>query len=161
MTNPLRYFALRCLLAMLVALACAAPASAEKPGRVSGQTLYIPAYSHIYHGVKTRDFLLTMTLSIRNIDPATPITIASVEQLDGSGKVLRSFPGAQKTLAPFAAAEAVVDERDPSGGLGGAFLVRWTSAKPAIPPVAQAVMIGSSNSQGISFLSEARVVEER
>jgi len=75
--------------------------------------------------------------------------------------VLRSYPAAQTTLAPFAAVTAVLDERDPSGGTGGAFLVRWSSTKAVIPPVVQSVMIGSSNSQGISFLSEARVVEER
>ncbi len=161
MRNQHRPVHVFCLATALLALLCAVPAAAGKPGRVQGQTVYVPAYSHIYHGVKTREFLLTVTLSIRNTDPAVPIRIVSVELFDESGKALRSYPGTQKTLAPFAVTEAVLEERDPSGGSGGAFLVRWESKQPALPPVVQCVMIGSSNSQGISFLTEGRVVEER
>ena len=33
-----------------------------------GQTIYVPAYSHIYSGDRERPFLLTVTVSIRNTD---------------------------------------------------------------------------------------------
>lgn len=160
MIFPRRLLPVLCLLALLLP-AFAARAEAGEVKRVLGQTLYVPAYSHIYHGVKTREFLLTVTLSIRNADPATAITVTSVEFLDEAGKVLRSYPAAQKTLRPFMGTKAVLEERDTAGGSSGAFLVRWESGKPVVPPVVQSVMIGSANSQGISFLSEARVVEER
>lgn len=39
-----------------------------------GQRIYVPAYSHIYSGNKEKPFLLTVTLSIRNIDPTNTIT---------------------------------------------------------------------------------------
>ena len=62
----------------------------------------MPAYSQIFHGVKTRDFLLTVTLSIRNVDPAAAITVTSVELLDGAGKVLREeFAGDAGFLERF------------------------------------------------------------
>ncbi|MBU2627056.1 MAG: DUF3124 domain-containing protein, partial [Proteobacteria bacterium] len=41
----------------------------EKKELSYGQTIYVPAYSHIYIGDRERPFLLTVTLSIRNIDP--------------------------------------------------------------------------------------------
>ena len=47
----------------------------EINGLSVGQTIYVPAYSHIYSGNRERPFLLTVTLSIRNIDPTHKITI--------------------------------------------------------------------------------------
>ena len=47
----------------------------EINGLSVGQTIYFPAYSHIYSGNRERPFLLTVTLSIRNIDPTHKITI--------------------------------------------------------------------------------------
>ena len=44
----------------------------ESLGLSSGQTIYVPAYSHIYTGNREKPFLLTVTLSIRNIDPSGP-----------------------------------------------------------------------------------------
>ena len=44
-----------------------------------GQTLYVPAYSHIYIGNKANLYQLTVTLSIRNIDPLNPITLTVVD----------------------------------------------------------------------------------
>jgi len=41
----------------------------EKIELSDGQTIYVPAYSHIYSGNREQPFLLTVTLSIRNIDP--------------------------------------------------------------------------------------------
>jgi hypothetical protein len=35
----------------------------------TGQTVYVPIYSHIYSGLKGRPFNLAATLSIRNTDP--------------------------------------------------------------------------------------------
>ena len=61
MRIKLRHVLALCLMAGLLALAC--PVAAEKLSRSQGQTIYVPAYSHIYHGVKTREFLLTVTLS--------------------------------------------------------------------------------------------------
>ena len=48
----------------------------------TGQTVYVPIYSHIYSGLKGRPFELAATLSIRNTDPQSPITITSVAQTE-------------------------------------------------------------------------------
>ena len=63
------------LLFLLTLLPAMAAGAADVPAKTSGQTVYVPAYSHIYHGNKNAELLLSVTLSIRNIDPDNPITI--------------------------------------------------------------------------------------
>ena len=47
----------------------------ERIGLSTGQSIYVPAYSHIYTGNREQAFLLTVTISIRNIDPEHSIKI--------------------------------------------------------------------------------------
>jgi len=54
--------------------------------------------------------------------------------------------------------EYIVAQTDVSGGSGANFLVRWTSEAPASPLLVEAVMIGTSAQQGISFTSRGVVV---
>jgi len=46
----------------------------DKKNLSNGQTVYVPAYSHIYFGNNEKPFSLAVTLSIRNIDPCVPFT---------------------------------------------------------------------------------------
>lgn len=124
----------------------------------SGQTIYVPAYSHIYYGDKPNKFLLTTTLSIRNTDPARPLTVLKAEYRDSDGKVLRSFVDAPQVLGPLAATRFVVAESDKDGGSGACFIVHWQAAEKINPPVVQAVMIGAAANQGISFIGEGRPI---
>jgi hypothetical protein len=50
-----------------------------------GQTVYVPAYSHIYTGAKKRRFALAITLSIRNIDLDADITLTEVNYYGSKG----------------------------------------------------------------------------
>ena len=62
-----------------------------------GQLIYVPAYSHIYSGDRERPFLLTVTLSIRNIDPDHQIRISRVDYYETQGTLLKKYiekPGA-------------------------------------------------------------------
>jgi hypothetical protein len=54
----------------------------------------------------------------------------------------------------------VVEERDTKGGAGANFIVRWTAASPVSRPVIESVMIGTFAGNGISFLSQGRVIEQ-
>lgn len=144
--------------AMLVTL----PALAgDKPVRSKGQTLYVPAYSHVVHGDRNQPFQLTATLSVRNADPSHPITVLSVEHRDSKGAMIRQFiTEPPKPMAPFAAAEFVVGESDKRGGLGASFVVRWKAEKAVVAPVVETILIGTAASQGISFVGGARVIED-
>ena len=44
-------------------------------------------------------------------------------------------------------------------GISASFLVTWESALRCLPPVVEAVMISTASTQGISFVSQARIVE--
>jgi len=133
----------------------------DKPVRSKGQTLYVPAYSHVLHGDRNQPFLLTATLSVRNADPSHPITVFSVEYRDAKGSMIRQFiTEPPKPIAPFAAAEFVVGESDKRGGLGASFVVRWKAETAVAAPVVETVLIGTAAAQGISFVGGARVIED-
>ena len=148
------------LLALLLAvlMLTASPAHAE-PLLSRGQLIYVPAYSHIYHGVKGKPFQLAVTLSVRNVSSTAPITVESVDYQD-NGKVVRRYLDKPRTIAPLSAAEFLVTETDTSGGSDAAFLVRWAAGGPVLPPLAETVMIGTAGTQGLSFTSRGVVVEE-
>ncbi|HWR04312.1 MAG TPA: DUF3124 domain-containing protein [Humidesulfovibrio sp.] len=148
----------------LVALAASAllvcsslPALADMS---KGQTLYVPCYSHIYHGVKTRPFDLTITLTVRNADARRSMRLSSVDYYGSDGKLLKRFVAGEQLMPPMSTREFVVDQTDSSGGAGASFLVRWRADAAMNEPVVESVMIGTANSQGISFSSRGVQVQE-
>ncbi len=145
------------LAVLLPALAC--PAASEVK-RLRGQTVYVPAYSHIYHGDRKAPFYLTVTLSVRNTDPTHPITLLSVQYFDTDGKFVRNFQQGEQVLRPLGAAEYILRESEKEGGAGAKFIVKWKSDAPVTEPVIEAVMIGTTLQQGISFTSRGRAIEE-
>jgi hypothetical protein len=115
------------------------PASSEIR-KVKNQTVYVPAYSHIYHGDREAPFYLTVTLSIRNTDPAHPITIVSVDYFDTDGKLLKSYQKGEVKLSPVGSRHYVVQESDKSGGFGANFIIRWRSDTRVNEPIIVSVL---------------------
>lgn len=132
--------------------------SGEPKQLSDGQTLYVPAYSHIYIGDREKPFLLTVTLSIRNIDPNNKITITKVDYYESQGKLIEKHLNNPLTLDPLESIRYVIPETDKSGGSGANFLVEWTSDKPINPPFVETIMIGTQGQQGISFTSQSRII---
>lgn len=125
-------------------------------GLSQGQTLYVPAYSDIYVGNSERPFQLTVTLSLRNIDPKYQITIQSVKYYETQGKFVKSFVDQPVTLQALETLRYVIPEKDKSGGSGANFIVIWQADKLVNPPIVESVMIGSRSQQGISFASRGQ-----
>lgn len=123
-----------------------------------GQTIYVPAYSHIYVGNREQPFLLTVTLSLRNTDPVQGLEIATVDYYDTKGKLLKKYLTKPITLGPFESTRYVIPQDDTSGGSGANFIVTWRSDKPVNPLMAEAVMIGAGQQQGVSFTSRGQVI---
>jgi hypothetical protein len=145
---------------VLFVLGLAAPASAEV-SRSLGQTIYVPAYSHIYYGIKeSRELFLTVTLSIRNTDPRHPLILRSVQYFNTQGAKLREYVEAPVKIPPLGTAEYIIKQFDKEGGSGANFLLRWDSTASVTDPIAEAIMVGS-DSQGVSFLTRGQVIEER
>lgn len=127
---------------------------------VRSQTLYVPAYSHIYIRNAERSMNLATTLSIRNASQDSPILISAVEYYDSSGNHVRSYLDSTRTLDPLASTHVVVEMGDIRGGVGANFIVRWHAENPVHPPIVESVMITTASTQGISFRSTARVLYE-
>ncbi|WP_461211230.1 DUF3124 domain-containing protein [Desulfocurvus sp. DL9XJH121] len=138
-------------LALFLALAAPGPCGAEPPALSSGQTIYVPAYSHIYHGPKNQAYLLTSTLGIHNTNFHKSIVVKSVRYYDSKGMLVSRLLAEPRTLTAMETLELIVPERDDSGGSGANFVVVWSSAEPVNPPLVEAVMIGSASGLGISF----------
>ncbi|WP_231715660.1 DUF3124 domain-containing protein [Desulfosarcina widdelii] len=130
----------------------------EKTLLTDRQTIYVPAYSHIYSGNRERPFLLAVTLSIRNIDPKYPIIITVVDYYETQGKRLKKYLTEPKILKPMESLRYIIPERDKSGGSGANFIVEWKSDKPVNTPIVESVMIGTQNQQGVSFTSRGRKI---
>ena len=125
----------------------------------AGQVVYVPAYSHIYHKGGGK-FNLAITLSIRNTSPADEIFVRSVRYYDSAGKLVKTYNEGSLRLTPLATAELFVPEQDISGGSGANFIVEWVAEKKRVnTPIIDAVMIGTSGQQGISFVRSGQVVE--
>ena len=127
----------------------------------AGQTIYVPVYSQVATGDRARPFDLAITLSVRNTDRAHPIVIAAVRYHDQDGQLVRDYAPKPLRLAPLAAAEFFVGERDTRGGRSASFLVEWVAERPVSDPVVEALMIGTASMQGISFTCPGRVIADR
>lgn len=145
------------MLVVMIISSKTAPAD-EAINLSKGQTIYVPAYSHIYVGNREQPFLLTVTLSVRNVDPKYSITITSVDYYDTQGKLLRKYLDKYVTLSPFESIRYIVPEKDKTGGSGANFLVEWKSEKSVNPPLVESIMIGTALQQGISFTSRGQVI---
>lgn len=132
--------------------------ASERIGLSKGQSIYVPAYSHIYSGNSERPFLLTVTLSIRNIDPNHQIKITTIDYYETQGKFLKKHLDKTTILKPLESLRYIVPETDKTGGSGANFIVKWESDIFVNTPIIESVMIGTQRQQGISFTSRGRVI---
>jgi hypothetical protein len=153
---------IRCLAGLvLIALLLVSSKTARSDDSMSlsqGQTVYVPAYSHIYIGNREQPFLLTITLSIRNIDAKHPVTITSADYYDTEGKRIRQYLEKPVSLGPWESIRYVVPQKDKSGGSGANFVVEWNAKKAVNPVIIEAIMIGAESQQGISFTSRGQAI---
>ena len=148
------------LLIFLAGILAPVSLSAEDIKLSSGQTVYVPIYSHIYSGVKGRPFDLAAILSIRNTNPNNSITLTSVKYYDSDGKLLKEYLSIPLQLKALVSTRYIITEGDKTGGSGANFIVVWKSDRKLNPPIIEGVMIGTHSGQGISFVSRGQVIKE-
>ncbi|MBU2646784.1 DUF3124 domain-containing protein [bacterium] len=156
--NKNRLPAFLIVVSCLYLVSCPSLSAAEGRTLSRGQTVYVPAYSHIYSGNRERAFMLAITLSIRNVDQHHPIRIIVVDYYETQGKLLKKYLAKPLILGPLESLRYVIPEKDKSGGSGANFIVEWNSDRSVNPPVVESIMIGTQNQQGISFTSQGRVL---
>ncbi len=127
----------------------------------SGQTLYVPVYSHIYHHNRQEIFELAVTLSIRNTDLTNPIIVTSVRYHNSEGKLVKQYLERPIQLDALASTDFFINRNDTSGGLGANFIVEWVAQTEISEPIVEAVMIGTDFQQGISFISPSKVIKSQ
>lgn len=147
----------------LFTLTGVAPSRAEAPALSTGQTLYLPIYSHLLYGNvasrgKPSSYPLSTLVSLRNTDPRQPIRLLSARYYDTGGKLLREFLGVPRVLAPLGTLELFVERDDLTGGSGANFLVAWQSDRPANPLLAEALHADISGNRTLSFITTARPI---
>ncbi|QWT45343.1 DUF3124 domain-containing protein [Azospira inquinata] len=173
MISPIPLFRPRALprlpaLALAAALLGAAlPAAAEDIGRSRGQTLYLPIYSHLWHGNRDKAgnpemSLLSALVSIRNTDPRTPIRVTSARYYDTAGRLIQEYLAAPRVIPPLGTLELFVERKETAGGSGANFLIRWQSEGngTANAPLVEAVHVDMYGTRAISFTTNARAIQD-
>lgn len=85
-----------------------------------GQSLYLPIYSPIWHGDtntlnQPERTLVSVSVSIRNTDPATTIQAISARYFDTQGKRLREYVVAPVKIGPMGTHEIFIPRADDTG----------------------------------------------
>ena len=134
---------------------------AQSPtSKTAGQTLYLPIYSHIWHGDSDRHgqpakTLVSVSVSIRNTDARQPIRITSAQYFDTDGKKLREYLNAPKVIGPMGTFELFVPRSDDTGGSGANFIITWKSDKPASAPLVQGLHANMPAGRSIAFTTSS------
>lgn len=165
------------LIALLLVAACASeappppppvedvpepPAEAHPAGESRLRTVYVPAYSHLPGTKETaKPSMLSVLLSVRNIDSVATITLTHVDFFDTDGERVRRYLKQPRELRPLQTAEFSVDTWDPTGGSGANFLVFWEGPSDAHPLLTEAVMTGQIGAGWVGFTSRGVELDRR
>jgi hypothetical protein len=127
---------------------------------VTGQTIYVPAYSEVFFGSTNQTMDLTVTLAIHNTDLDTPIIVQSVRYFDTDGALVQDYVADPVELDPLATIGFVIPDSDTTGGWGANFIVEWGAEQAVYEPIIEALMVSSQGTHGISMISEGRILSE-
>lgn len=150
-------------LVLALLFVAATPAASDEPALSKGQTLYLPIYSHVWHGdLKDRGQPLkspfSALVSIRNTDLKNPIRVLSARYFDTGGKQLHEYISATKIVPPMGTFELYVERKEAAGGSGANFVISWEAATPTNLPVVEAVHADIQGNHTLSFITTARPI---
>ena len=123
------------------------------------ETDYVPVYSDIYFRDGTRRFKLTATLSIRNTSMVDSAYVLQATYYDSYGNILSEYLKSILLLCPLESIEFVVEEDEQVGGAGANFIVKWGATRYSDQMLIQSVMISTYGQQGMSFMSNSKIIE--
>lgn len=131
-----------------------------------GQTLYLPVYSHLYHGDfdeqgKPTQTLLSIHVSIRNTNINKPLKLIYARYFNTEGKLLKEYLPNAVTIAPLGTYELFVPRSDASGGSGANFLIAWSAETSVNPPLVEALHVDIQASRTLTFLTSGRPIHPK
>lgn len=150
---------------LLLALSSGLASGQTPPGRSLGQSLYLPIYSHIWHGEIDKaglpmKALISISVSIRNTDPVKSIRISSAQYFNTDGKKIKEYVTSPKTIGPMGTYELFVPRSDDTGGSGANFVISWKSDTPSIPPIVEGIHANLPAGRSIAFTTSARLLPD-
>jgi len=155
------------LLGMMFGIALAQEAPGSPSSLSLGQSLYLPVYSHLYHGEvqrktgKPSETLVSTHVSIRNTDLKAPLKVTSARYYNTEGKLLREYLSAPQTIPPLGTYELFVPRTDSSGGSGANFIIEWNAEKPINPPLVEALHADIREARTLLFVTTGRPIQVR
>lgn len=127
---------------------------------ITGQIIYLPIYSNIYHSNQRRLHNLGITVTFHNTDLENSLIIKSIEYYDTQGNSIEKFLPSPVSLKPLASTNFFIPDNDTRGGIGANLLIEWIADKKISNPIAEAIMLSTASTQGISFTTQGKVVKE-
>jgi len=131
-----------------------------------GQTLYLPIYSHIWHGNKIVDgkypikSQVSALVSIRNTSLKTPIRITTARYYSTDGKLLKEFLPKPVEIGAMGTLELFVERKESEGGSGANFIIQWDAASTTNTPVVEAVHADiKGGGPALTFITTARPIK--
>ena len=128
---------------------------------VSGQDVYVPAYSSIRSLEGKGELKLSINLSVRNTDPDHSIILSYVDFYNTLGKRSKQFLNQPVQIGPMATLDFHITQSDTIGGSGANFYLEWIADTTVYEPVIEAIMLGSAGTQGYSWTSSGLVVRQK
>jgi hypothetical protein len=157
----------RCLLPFMMFWLSLSVLAQESVPLSSGQSLYLPIYSHLYHGDvhpktgKPSETLVSTHVSIRNTDPKASFKISSARYYNTDGKLLREYLPQPQIVPPLGTYELYVPRSDSSGGSGANFIIEWTAERPINAPLVEALHADIREARTLIFVTTARPIQTR
>lgn len=127
---------------------------------VTGQVVYVPAYSEVFFGREGLNMELAVTLAIHNTDLDAPIIIQSVRYYDTDGNLVRDYINDPVEVSPLATTGFLVESTDRSGGWGSNFVIGWVAEESVYEPIIEAIMVSAQGTHGVSLVSLGRVLSQ-
>ena len=140
--------------------------AAEEPRLSLGSTLYLPIYSHLYHGDlgsdgKPAQTLVSTHVSVRNTDTKTPIRLISARYYDTQGALVRSYLNAPITIPALGTHELFVPRTDTTGGSGANFIIVWSAESPANLPIIEGLHADIREARTLIFVTTGQPIKSR
>ena len=137
---------------------------ADEAVLMTGQSLYLPIYSHLLYGNravagKPGIYPLSVMVSLRNTDPRLPIRLLSARYYNTDGKLLREYLASPRVLPPLGTLELFVERNDLTGGSGANFIIGWQADSPVNAPIVEAVHADVTGNRTLSFITSARPIK--
>lgn len=153
------------LFAIALLLCLGAGRSLAEEALSNGQTIYLPIYSHLYHGDLDRggkpgETLTSAHISIRNTDSTSSLKVTTARYYDTGGKLLKEYVPVPRSIPPLGTLELFVPHTDVSGGSGANFIIAWTADNPINPPLVEALHADIRASRSVVFITSGRVLKK-